>query len=135
MHYILTREKHTMLYKICMCQWNNPVKNDWTEQLKCDLKDFGICEDFTILSSIKKDSFKNLVNTRTKEYAFKHLTSLQKTHSKLKMLSYDELKLQSYFSKPGANIEQIRHIFYMRTRMLELGENFCGSRKQVFCPL
>ena len=70
LHYLVTRNKNEMLYKFFKAQWNHPTANDWTEQAKQDLIDFGLNLDLDCISSKSKWSFKNLIKIKAKEYAF-----------------------------------------------------------------
>ena len=38
-------------------QWKYPTKNDWTETIKEDLKDFDIKESFDIIKKTSKAKF------------------------------------------------------------------------------
>ena len=42
-----------------MAQWKYPAqRNEWTEQVKCDLDDFGLPDDLDILKNISINSCK-----------------------------------------------------------------------------
>ena len=45
LHNVLSTSDNEMNQKVLMAQWNNPTKDDWTEQVKLDLKDFQIEAD------------------------------------------------------------------------------------------
>ena len=42
LHYLATSKENEMIFKFVMAQWNYPLKNDWTNQVKEDLSDFAI---------------------------------------------------------------------------------------------
>ena len=44
-HNILSTSDNEMNQKVLMAQSNNPTKDDWTEQVKLDLKEFQIEAD------------------------------------------------------------------------------------------
>ena len=117
-----------------MCQWDRPTKGDWTEMLRKDLSDFQIESDFQWIRQTSREGFKKIVNSKAKVFGLKYLTNLQKKHSKLSNLTYNELKLQNYLTMPGLSLEVRRNVFLFRTRMLDFGENFRGSRSEVLCP-
>ena len=52
LHYLLNRNETEMISQIFSVQWNQPVKNDWTNFVKQDLIDFRIEIN---LSDIKKE--------------------------------------------------------------------------------
>ena len=57
LHYLLKLTKSEMLYKFFITQWLNPNTGDWSEQVKEDLKDFGIQEDFDFIRRISIKTF------------------------------------------------------------------------------
>ena len=135
LHYLLRRNEQEMLHQFFVTQLNNPTKGDWTETVKEDLEDFGIQMNTEIIKSKSKEAFKRLVKVKAKEYGLEMLLKKKENHSKMSKLTYSELKLQSYFSIPGINIQQVRNMFKFRVRMAEVGENFRGKSARVACPL
>ena len=84
-----------MLSKFFLAQWKNPSqKNEWSEEVKSNMKDFGIPEDFAYIKSFSENAFKNLVKKNAREYELKRLQNLQK--SKMENLHYSKLELQEY---------------------------------------
>ena len=51
LHNLVTRNKEEMLYTFFKAQWNHPTVNDWTEQAKQDLIDFGLNLDLDFILS------------------------------------------------------------------------------------
>ena len=51
LHYLVTRKSEEMLAKFFITQWKYPSPGDWTEQVKEDLKDFGMLADFDFMRS------------------------------------------------------------------------------------
>ena len=90
---------------------------------------------FDIIRSKSKNSFKNLVKKKTREYTLNKLKSMQNSHSKMNNIKYENIKMQNYFSRTDLNKEQKQMIFQFRTRMSNFGENYRGGRAQVNCPL
>ena len=136
LYYLLSRDKSEMLSRFFWTQWENPVKNDWTEIVRQDLADFGMSADPEYLKKYSNFTFKKQVKNKAKEFAFDKLMELKNAHSKMNSISYSELKLQSYFSLPETNITEIRKVFLFRTRMANFSENF-RNRSDVsrLCPL
>ena len=135
LHYLLRRNEQEMLHQFFITQLNNPTRGDWTETVKEDLENFGIPMNKEYIKSKSKDAFKRLVKVKAQEYALKSLLKKKENHSKMSKLTYTELKLQSYFSIPGINIQQVRNIFKFRVNMAQVGENFRGQAARVGCPL
>ena len=52
LHYLISQSEHTMLRQFFNTQWKYSSKNDWTERVKADLKDFGISDEICELKSI-----------------------------------------------------------------------------------
>jgi hypothetical protein len=61
LHYLSTRKKSEMHYKFFIAQWKYPTTNDWTEQVKNDLEDFGVQVDLNYIQSKSKSAFKQIV--------------------------------------------------------------------------
>ena len=57
LHYMIPSNTEKSLYKFLEIQWTFPNKNDWSETVKQDLKDFNMEDDY---KSIKKFLRKNL---------------------------------------------------------------------------
>ena len=123
-----------MLSTFFSTQWNNPSRGDWSEQIKVDLNDFGIDCNFEEIKSKSKDSFKQLVKVRAREFAKMWLTEKKASHSKMDGVHYSELKMQSYL-KSSCTLEQKRTIFRWRTRIERFGENYRGGGGPIICPL
>ena len=59
----------------------------------------------------------------------------KKGHSKLKNISYTELKMQDYLMNGNIKMEEAINIFKFRTHMADFGENFKSGAEAVICPL
>ena len=80
-----------MLHKFFVAQWENPSKQDWTEQVREDLADLGINEDLSFIESKSQYCFKKLVKTKVKEFTLDLLNEKKFKHTKM-----DKLKIQDY---------------------------------------
>ena len=101
-----------MLSKFFHCQWLDNKKHDWTEQVRCDLEDFGIQVDLETIENKSVFSWKQLVKRKDKELEFRRLLKLKesKNESKLKNLEYEKLEGQQYLTTMDikkANLIQI----------------------------
>ena len=135
LHNILKSQKQGMLYKVFITQWLYPTTGDWVLQVKKDMKDFQIESDFEWIARKSKESFKNLVKEKAKEYALNKLIGKKSTHSKLEKLDYLDLSLQSYLSNENLSVDEKRTVFLYRTRMAKFGENFKSGKPFTVCPL
>ena len=77
-----------MTYKVLLAQWNHPVKQDWTEQVREDLSEFRIKPNLDSLKNKSSNAFKKFVKIKASEYEFRKLMELKQTHSKMDSLSY-----------------------------------------------
>ena len=135
LHYILKSDKTKMLYKFFMAQWEDPVKQDWTEMIKTDLADLGIKPNLEEIESKSKMSFKNMVKIKTKEFALDNLNLSKFKHSKMDNLIYTELKIQDYLLSEEISVQQKRILFQFRTRMSNFADNFRGPNPPVPCKI
>ena len=89
-----------MNQKVLMAQSNNPTKDDWTEQVKLDLKDFQREADLIKITKNHKIIFKNHVKVKAAEYEYRRLKIIKQKHSKMDNLKYSKLQLQGYLIFP-----------------------------------
>ena len=75
LHSFLCLEENEMLYKFFLSQWKHPIKNDWVNQAKEDLKDFDIEMDLEEIKKKSKNSFKKMTKKSMKEYALENLNN------------------------------------------------------------
>ena len=134
LHSLLRRNEDEMLSKFFMMQYNNPVKGDWTETVRADLRELNIAENFMDIRSKTKEAFKKHVKQKARDVALEQLLDKKSKHSKMKNLEYTELKMQKYFQETQFTKEQTHFIFKFRTRMAPFGENYRGGRDEIPCP-
>ena len=66
LHHLTTRDTNETLHKVFKAQWDNPVKNDWVEQVKDDLKEFDFIADIDWVKKLKKSTFSEKVKIKSK---------------------------------------------------------------------
>ena len=136
LHYLVTRKESEMVKKFFLIQWKYPTnKQEWTEQVKTDLLDFQIPVDIEFIQTKSKNSFKNLVKIKAKEYCFFKLMTMKIKHTKMDNLFYSELRMQPYLKSNLFTAEQAKMIYSFRTRMSNFKENYRGSQGHSPCPL
>ena len=69
-------------------KWFNPTKGDWTEYVKQDLRDFKI--ELNEITSKSKNTVKDILKIKAKEYALKVLQTKKEKHSKMDNLNYSK---------------------------------------------
>ena len=97
--------------------------------------DFQISLSFEQIKKKSKESFKNMVKNRAKEYSLNFLKRKQESHSKMEKLIYKELKIQNYLLSDEIEYKQKQTIFRFRTRMERFGENYRAGKNRAICPL
>ena len=66
LHYLVNQDESSMLYQFFMAQWKYPGrKNEWTEQVKTDLVDFGFQVDLEKVKEKSKNSIKSQIKIKT----------------------------------------------------------------------
>ena len=81
LHTLLATSEDEMTYRVLLAQWNHPVKQDWTEQVREDLLDFGIEPSLDSLKKKSSNAFKKFVKVKASEYEFRKLMELKQKHS------------------------------------------------------
>ena len=136
LHHLATRNENEMLYQFFMTQWNYPCRrNEWTEQVKADLKELGIGDDLSWIMKKSKMSFKSLVKKQVRELALFKLSQKKQGHSKMSNLNYTNLEIQEYLKKKDITPTQAKIVFKFRTRMEKFSENFKGGKPTKQCPI
>ena len=119
-----------------LTQWNYPGRrNEWTEQVKADLKELGIGDDLSWIMKKSKMSFKSLVKKQVRELALLKLSQKKQWHSKMSNLTYTNLEIQEYLKKKDITPTQAKIVFKFRTRMEKFSENFKGGKPTKQCPI
>ena len=116
-----------MLHKFFQAQWQYPVKDDWVNQVKEDLKDFDIDMSFSELKLKSKNSFKKMVKKKMRDYALNYLNTLKEKHSKMDNLSYPKLRVQNYLKDGKITVSAGKNLFKWRTRAAQFKLNYSNS--------
>ena len=61
LHYLATLEENEMLYKVFKAQWDYPVKDDWTIEVKKNLEELNITLALEEIKRKSANNFKRLV--------------------------------------------------------------------------
>ena len=133
LHYILNCSSEEMLSKVFWVQEENPLKSDWVNSVKEDLKFLNL--DHYLLNDIKnmkKSKLKAIVKSSIKKKAFEYLLKEKDKKSKMKQLTYKKLEMQEYIKSNKMSFKNKKILFKLRTRMIPVGYNF---GRKVKCPL
>ena len=124
-----------MLYKFFQAQCDAPVREDWSEQIKTDLKDLEFDSDFSKLKIISKTKFKKILKRKIKQFVLHMLNEDKEEHSKMENLFYTELKIQDYLTNQEITTSQKQIIFSFRTRMAKFAANFGQTSPCKICGM
>ena len=95
---ILSRSKSEIIYKIYQIQEVKQTRGDWFLMMKEEREKYDINMTDDEIKSLSKQQFRNLVQKKIHQYAFKYLISLGKNHSKsqktIASLKSDRLETQ-----------------------------------------
>ena len=125
LHQILNCGENRLINQFFWAQEQNPVKNDWSLQIREDLKSLDL--NYLSLKNIqlmKKEQFRALVKVKCKQMAFKALMAEKEQKSKLTNIQYSVLKVQDYFMSSQINLRRKKLLFKIRTRMIATSDNF-----------
>ena len=109
------------------------MKGDWTEQVKTDLKDFGIRENLDQIKARSGDSFKCLVKKHAKSYALSKFFVKKESHTKLDNLQYQKLEMQEYLRNQGISANQAKILLKYRTGMADYKGNYGAAEDCKLC--
>ena len=126
LHYILNEDEDSLLRKFFTAQRQSPVKGDWVTTVTNDMRELGINLTMEEIAGTSKLRFKEIIKNKVKMKALQYLTKLKDSHSKVKNIKHENIKLQPYLLSENKNltINEKKFIFAARTRMLDLKGNF-----------
>ena len=133
LHYLVKEDEKSMLSNFFHVQLNSEVRNDWTIQVRQDLKDFGIPFDLEYIKSKSEYSFKRLVKVKAQEYELYKLNSMK--GSKMESTFHASLQMQTYLKLENISPDEAKLIFAFRSRMAQFSENFRGPHGPKMCLL
>ena len=135
LQYILKRKNYDLLLKFFNAQNPEPSKNDWTVTVKKDLAELGLEDSFDQIKQFSKLIWLKRVKKACKKLAFENLLETQMEYSKGSNLGYGSLKIRSYLKSTEINSNQAKIIFKIRTRMIQVYNNFKNGFDDVKCPI
>ena len=118
LHYILKQDKQSMIYKVLKATEEKPIKNDFVNSWKDDLKKIGLT--LAEIENISKQKFKNIVKKKVKMLAFNYLIEQKNSQSKAKDINYKKLEIQRYFVEGNSTTSLAKLIFKARTKTLDI---------------
>ena len=104
-------------------QWDNPVKDNWTLEVKKNLEELNITLDLEEIKRKSANSFKRLVKTKAKESTLDYLLNLSEKHEKMENLHYTDLELHNYLKDAKIPEAEAKNLFRFRTRSAKFKAN------------
>ena len=120
LYYILSQNEESLIKQVFIAQIES-TKNDWTEQVKQDLKELDMAENFNEIKQMSKLQFKNLIRKKSENAAFLYLLSQIK-------------EMQDYLI-PEAKLSMKENIsiFKLRTTTLDIKTNMKHKNENDLC--
>ena len=134
-HYILNEEENSLISRFYRSQVKNPYDGDWCTTVMANLEELEILIDAEQIKECSKNQFKTLVDKCITKAALAYLNREKGTKSKVLHIKHKELKMQTYLEPNKHSIHLKKSIFLLRSRMLEIGENYKRNKKKSECPL
>ena len=87
------------------------------------------------IKSFSKQKFMNIIKEINKQKTFQYLINKKETHSKVKELKYDELKIQDYLSPNRwiSSKDEAQFIFKLRCNQVTVKANLKWKYEDVQC--
>ena len=124
------------MFKFLKSQIKNKTKKDWVTAVYEDLK-FLNMENTSLdeIKRMKKVSFEGKIKEIIKEKTLERLRIVKNTHSKVKDIDYEILRIQKYLQPNQIKIskEETQLIFKLRCRVTDIKTNMRKMYADVFC--
>ena len=134
LNHMLKQDEESMLYRVLQSQVDNPSKGDWVHLVRQDIQDLKLNLTFDNIARMSKYQLKAILRDAVKKEAYKYLSDIQAGHSKTKNLRYSGLQMQPYLtSHRSTTIQQKAMFFKLRTRMIDVRDNFKTGNVSVLC--
>ena len=129
---ILNKPDNELVKQVFRTQQLSPVRNDWCETIKLDMKsiNFDIMENDII--GMKKSKFKSLLKNKIREAASSFLTDLKEKHSKSCNLFLGD-QMQRYLTTHSPTTQEKQILFSLRTRTFKCKANYKNQFNSLQC--
>ena len=133
LHEILNQDKTSLLFRVSLTMYKNPLRGDWWLTVKEDMEIFNINLSLDEISRLTKYSLKNLLNKKSDAKVLNSLNSQK--GNKVNQIKHKKLEMQKYLLPNTMSIEQQKFLFQLRSRMLDFKINFKGGQTNLTCDL
>ena len=116
---------------------DNPCDRDFAQLVSNDFKMVETNFDIDLITNTSDDIYKASVKKNIRKSALGYLNKVKQTHSKVKEISYDDLKIQPYLKSPLFTNQETSLLFALRSRTNDIFKaNFRNMYGNVVpCPL
>jgi hypothetical protein len=133
---ILDRPDNELILKVYHAQKLNSVKGDFVNLIENDFKNIGCDLDETLVINTPRVQFKKFIKLNVRNAAFTELTTMLSTHTKVKSIKYEELKIQNYLMTGYLNFKEVKTMSALRSQCVrDIRNNFKKLYKCTKCPL
>ena len=130
---ILQRDNETLLFKFFKAQEENPIKGDWTTEVKDLLKSLDLKWSFDDIKILTKQKFKKIIDVAINKSAIKYLKGKIKTKGN-EIFYSDYPEIQDYLMPyDSLTLDTKRKMFKFRTRMNLIPANFSSTNWELRC--
>lgn len=135
LQYLLQEDDDSLLHKVYTAQAEHPIRGDWVEQVKKDMNEIELDISMEVIKRFTKEAFKQKVSKAVNKAAFQYLCSEKKRMSKVMYVPHDNFKLQEYFHPSLLDIQEVKMLFMIRSRMVDVKINFRNKYADTLCPV
>ena len=125
---IMHKDENELLFKFYSAQKLRPVKNDYVLQIKKDLGDIQWEISENEVKQMSKTKFKKIMENKVNGSARKYLENMKKSKTNHLKVVEKSAAAKYLFSKK-LNLEEIRTLFWMRSRTISVKDNQKSSFK------
>ena len=134
LQYILQEDRESLIHSFLQAQIDKPTKGDWFQSCLASLKELEIDLDLEEIRGMKITRFRNLVRRRTTTLALNNLNKIKLKHSKVLHIEHKKMEMQKYFVASDLSGKEIKFLFALRSRMVEVKNNFKEKCLDMSCP-
>ena len=132
---ILRRKDSELTKRVYKEQRENPLKGDFYTLVKEDFQNIGEVLDESNIVNTSIEAYKSQIKRKTRIAAFNYLQKKQSTHSKVRDVKYNTLKVQKYITSPLFSDREVSLLFALRSKYVkECKANFRSHYPQdILC--
>ena len=93
---ILKREDNELIRRIYTEQLKNPTDGDFVKLIEDDFRLIKEVQNDVTIQNTNVSMYKTLIKTKIKSAAFQYLSEIQSTHSKVRVIVYQNLEIHKY---------------------------------------